>query len=218
METKIKRNYSDYFEFFLYALAIVCFAYYLYFGNIHKMLQPVLIASVLVSIRCFINYTKIDAAPALKLALLIFIFVAMFLAVEFDFYSIIPGLDKIEHLSSGVIFVFVGLTLFRYINRTEANVQVSSITIIFFCLFFSIAIAGCWEIFEFSMDKFFGMYCQRGSLVDTMEDIICGTTGATIASIYLSYKIGIHNKDVIINNTSEVHITEANNVINVTEK
>jgi uncharacterized membrane protein YjdF len=194
VSNKPKHNISDYFEAGLYILAFFCFVHFLIIGNMQKTLQPVFISMLLISIKALINRTKIEVSSSLRLFILIFIFVAMFLAVEFNFYSIIPGLDKIEHLFSGILFVFIGFLIFKNINKKTLKIQVHPLTIVFFCMFFSIAVAGCWEIYEFTMDRLFGLNCQNGSLMDTMGDIICGTTGAILTSIYLNYRIKKHDK------------------------
>lgn len=184
---KRKFDFNDYFEAALYILAAVCFLYFLPKGNKPKIFQPILIIAVLTLIKVIKNILKLDFFPALRFSMLAFIFVAMFLANEFDFYSLIPGLDKIEHLFSGVILAFIGLVVFEYINRNERSLKISPSTKLFFSLFFSIAMAGCWEIYEFTTDHLFGLRSQNNSLLDTMTDIICGTVGAIIAYIYLRY-------------------------------
>jgi uncharacterized membrane protein YjdF len=189
MRNKRKHDFNDYFEGFLYLLAIICFVYFFFKGNMAKTFQPILIVAVLIFLRILIKALKVEVFFALRFSILTFIFVAMFLANEFGFYSIIPGLDKIEHLFSGVILTFVGLLVFNHINRRENIIKVSPITITLFSLFFSITMAGCWEIYEFTTDKIFGLKSQNGSLLDTMFDIICGTIGAVITSVYLHQKV-----------------------------
>ncbi|WP_307400343.1 hypothetical protein [Paenibacillus anaericanus] len=49
-------------------------------------------------------------------------------------------------------------------------------------------LSGAWEIYEFVVDHLFGLHSQNASLTDTMLDIICGTVGAVVSSIYLLYK------------------------------
>jgi uncharacterized membrane protein YjdF len=187
-----KRNYcsfNDYFEMFLYILAVICFIYFFPKGNMAKILQPVLIVATLIFIKVLIKITKIEVFPALRFSILAFIFVAMFLANEFGFYTIIPGLDKIEHLFSGVILCFVGLSIFKRINKNEMF-SFSLTTLVLFSLFFSVAMAGFWEIYEYSTDRLLGLNSQNASLEDTMRDIICGTLGAIITSIYIYLKKG----------------------------
>ena len=56
-----------------------------------------------------------------------------------------------------------------------------------FILSFSIAVAGIWEIAEFSMDRFTGSNLQHWldtGVIDTMEDIICGTLGGLVFALF----------------------------------
>ncbi|WP_188175210.1 hypothetical protein [Paenibacillus sedimenti] len=110
------------------------------------------------------------------------------MANEFEFYSIIPYLDKIEHVFSGVILCFVGLLFFRQINKHVEILHLQSKIAVWFSFFFAVAMAGFWEIHEFTTDWLFGLTSQMGSLLDTMWDIICGTAGAIATSRYLTYK------------------------------
>ncbi len=185
---KTKRNYvfNDYFELFLYALAVICSIYFLIRGDMQRTLQPILIILVLTVIKVLINKSRIPISTGLRFSVLAFIFVTMFFANEFKGYSFIPYLDKIEHLSSGVILFYIGSLILELINKNETN-KLNLKTIILFSLFFAIAMAGVWEIYEFTTDRLFGLRSQNNSLVDTMGDIICGSIGAIFTSIY-TYK------------------------------
>ncbi|NOW91248.1 putative membrane protein YjdF [Clostridium beijerinckii] len=185
---KTKRNYgfNDYFELFLYALAVICSIYFLIRGDMQRTLQPILIILVLTVIKALIKKSRIPISTDLRFSVLAFIFVTMFFANEFKGYSFIPYLDKIEHLSSGVILFYIGSLILELINKNETN-KLNIKTIILFSLFFAIAMAGVWEIYEFTTDRLFGLRSQNNSLVDTMGDIICGSIGALFTSIY-AYK------------------------------
>jgi len=185
---KTKRNYgfNDYFELFLYALAVICSIYFLIMGDMQRTLHPILIILVLTFIKVLINKSRIPILTGLRFSVLAFIFVTMFFANEFKGYSFIPYLDKIEHLSSGVILFYIGSLILELINKNETN-KPNIKTIILFSLFFAIAMAGVWEIYEFTTDRLFGLRSQNNSLVDTMGDIICGSIGALFTSIY-AYK------------------------------
>ncbi|OOP73310.1 hypothetical protein [Clostridium beijerinckii] len=185
---KTKRNYgfNDYFELFLYALAVICSIYFLIRGDMQRTLQPILIILVLTFIKVLINKSRIPISTGLRFSVLAFIFVTMFFANEFKGYSFIPYLDKIEHLSSWVILFYIGSLILELINKNETN-KLNIKTIILFSLFFAIAMAGVWEIYEFTTDRLFGLRSQNNSLVDTIGDIICGSIGALFTSIY-TYK------------------------------
>lgn len=179
-----KYNFNHYFELFLYILAFICFVYFLNSGDSRKLWEPILIVIVLLTIKILVKVSNIYIFPALKFSILAFILLAMFFANEFGGYSLVPKLDKIEHLFSGVILCFLGLSIFNTINKNEIN-KFNIKTIVLFCLFFSIAMAGLWEVYEYTTDILFGLNSQNHSLDDTMMDIICGTIGSLVTSIYI---------------------------------
>ncbi|NRY11418.1 hypothetical protein [Clostridium beijerinckii] len=151
-----------------------------------RTLQPILIILVLTLIKVLIKKSRIQISTGLRFSVLAFIFVTMFFANEFKGYSFIPYLDKIEHLSSGVILFYIGSLILELINKNETD-KLNIKTIILFSLFFAIAMAGVWEIYEFTTDRLLGLRSQNNSLVDTMGDIICGSIGALFTSAY-TYK------------------------------
>ena len=116
----------------------------------------------------------------LKLTVLLFIFMAMFLAETMDFYSRLFFYDKILHSFSGVMLFFLGQALYKRIAGKVENRLVYNRVMILFSIFFAVAMAGCWEIFEFTLDRTMGYHLQNDSLLDTMGDIICGTTTAVL--------------------------------------
>ncbi|NOU86723.1 hypothetical protein GC102_13190 [Paenibacillus sp. LMG 31460] len=185
---KHKDKWNDLFELAMYVTAAVCFVYFWMKGSQAKMLQAILIVAVLLIIRIVVKFTKTTMFAALRFSVLLFIFITMFLANEFGFYSVIPYLDKIEHIFSGLILCFVGLLIYMKASKGEKTAAPNAKVAVWFCLFFSIAMAGVWEIYEFTTDGLFGLHSQFGSLVDTMTDIICGTIGAVVTCIYLAFK------------------------------
>ncbi|MCU6793173.1 hypothetical protein OB236_13705 [Paenibacillus sp. WQ 127069] len=188
MSSQKKQRFNDYFELGLYFISTGCLIYFLIQGIPLKALQGILIISVLTIIRGVVKFTKTELFPALRFSILFFIFLTMLLANEFGFYGIIPNLDKIEHLLSGVILHFIGMLIYWKLTAAEGNQRNVSSTAIWFGFFFSVAMAGFWEMYEFTTDYLFGFQSQRGSLTDTMGDIICGTIGAVGTSIYLAFK------------------------------
>lgn len=183
---KRKDKWNDLFELAMYVLAAACFVYYLAKGVEARVLQAVLIVTVLLIIRVVVKVTKVTMFAALRFSVLLFIFVAMFMANMFGYYTVIPYLDKIEHLFSGVILCFVGLLVYKKASDREKSAVPGPKVAVWFSFFFSVAMAGVWEIYEFTTDRLLGFNSQFGSLLDTMADIICGTIGAIVTCIYLA--------------------------------
>ena len=75
-----------------------------------------------------------------------------------------------------------------------------------FALCFSLGISVAWEIYEFTMDRLYGLALQCSSpmseagLIDTMVDFIIAAAGALIGmfivAFYRNGKIGKHKKQV----------------------
>lgn len=170
---------------------MICGAAIVYFaimGTYGKVLQAGLIITVVLLFRGLIVWTKSELPPLLRFSVLIFITITMLLANLFNMYAVIPYLDKIEHLLSGAILFFVGqFILLRMVKRAGESSLPINITL-WFSFYFAVAMAGVWEIYEFTVDHLFGLHAQNGSLTDTMLDIICGTLGAATTFIYLIYK------------------------------
>ncbi len=113
---------------------------------------------------------------------LLFIFLSMYLASVWDFYSI-PNYDKFLHLLSGAVIALIGYVLFIYLTTENSRKEINSLTAVIFVVIFSTAMAGVWEMWEFTTDSLFGFQAQNNSLVDTMWDIICGSLVGIITTI-----------------------------------
>ncbi|MDB1962000.1 hypothetical protein, partial [Clostridium tertium] len=111
-----------------------------------------------------------------------FIFLSMYLASVWDFYSI-TNYDKFLHLLSGAIIAIIGYVLFLYLTNEKSRKEMNPLISVMFVILFATAAAGTWEIWEFTTDSLFGLHAQNGSLNDTMWDIICGTVVGIITAI-----------------------------------
>lgn len=109
---------------------------------------------------------------------IIFVFFSMFLGKLCQFYSLVPHWDKYLHLASGILLVPAGYALYM---RLGGGTQHTGLALLF-CLFFAIACAGLWEIYEFTVDSLLHLHSQNGSLTDTMGDIIMGTLGGLLSA------------------------------------
>ena len=120
---------------------------------------------------------------------IIFIFLSMYLASVWNFYSI-PNYDKFLHLLSGAVIAIIGYVLFLYLTNNNSRKEIHPLTSVIFVIIFATAAAGAWEIWEFTTDSLFGLTAHNNSIVDTMWDIICGTVVGIITAI----PIYIHSK------------------------
>ena len=111
-----------------------------------------------------------------------FVFLSMYLASVWNFYSI-PNYDKFLHLISGAIIAIIGYILFIYLTNDTSRKEMNYLTPLIFVVIFATAVAGVWEIWEFTTDSLFGLAAQNNNLHDTMWDIICGTVVGIITAI-----------------------------------
>ncbi|RAP78053.1 hypothetical protein [Paenibacillus montanisoli] len=191
-----KQRLNDVFEIALYLVSGFCIVYFMIKSQYPKAIQGILIILVLLFIRGLVKWTQSELFPALRLSVLFFIALAMLFANLFGLYGVIPYLDKIEHLLSGIILCFIGLLIIRKMIRKHRLNGFPSPIAIWFALNFAVAMAGCWEIWEFATDRLFGLSSQFG-LTDTMVDIICGTIGAAGTSCYLARKAKRHPLSIL---------------------
>lgn len=114
----------------------------------------------------------------------IFLFVSMYLGSIKSFYGIFPWWDVLAHVLSGVVFSLLGfILLFRLHEDLDLSNKGQLFLAVLFSMSFAIAAGVFWEIYEFSMNIFFGLNMQSGGLLDTMKDLISDTVGAVFTSV-----------------------------------
>ncbi len=123
-----------------------------------------------------------------EFALLLFIYLSLFLGEIHDYYTKFWWWDVVLHASSGITLGFLGFITLYFLY--DANkLKAKPITLCFFSFCFAVAIGTVWEIAEFFLDSTFGLNMQKSGLVDTMWDLIVDALGAiftsTVGFIYL---------------------------------
>lgn len=123
--------------------------------------------------------------PEFELAAILFIFLSLFLGEVHGYYARFPWWDKVLHLGSGFLLGILGFLLVFILNEDEeVDLYLSPRFVAIFAFAFAVALGAVWEVFEFSMDSFFGLNMQKSGLVDTMWDLIVDTIGAISISIF----------------------------------
>lgn len=120
----------------------------------------------------------------LDFALVVFIFLSLFLGSLNGFYLRFWWWDGMLHFASGILAGIVGFLLVYILNATQARekLQLNAGFIALFSFAFALAVAVIWEIWEFSGDVLFGWASQESGWPDTMGDLIVATCGALIVS------------------------------------
>ncbi|TAK96396.1 hypothetical protein EPO05_01960 [Patescibacteria group bacterium] len=98
-----------------------------------------------------------------------------------NFYVKVSWWDLFLHAGNSVILGFVGF-LFAYGLLLTSRIKAKPFFVAAFAFSFAVMIGALWEIFEFSVDQFFGFNMQKSGLVDTMTDIIMDVLGAFLVS------------------------------------
>lgn len=106
-----------------------------------------------------------------------FILLALWVGKALRGYDTLPAWDTLLHFLSGGLLVSMGATVYRRCRGDTHNLRLFRL----FALFFSLAGAGLWEVYEFALDQLFHMASQNNSLADTMWDMVAGTVSATAA-------------------------------------
>lgn len=186
MLNKKSTLYINIILYIIYICSIGFFAYTKSFGNIGLSLSC-LIGTFILSI--FNKKYLSQLNDRLYITLVLFIMFSSLLGSCYRFYDIINHYDDFLHIWSGFISVSVAYSLLISFNKSDIVNNINKYFIAIYIFVFAIAVAGLWEIIEFSMDTLLGLHTQVGGLKDTMIDMIDGLLGAIIMIPFTMKKI-----------------------------
>lgn len=133
---------------------------------------------------------RISIPDEMELLAIAFIFAALFLGETRNYYLRFWWWDLALHATSGGLLGILGVLLVYVLNETpRIQMHMQPIFVAFFAFCFAVTVGALWEIFEFTMDQFFGMNMQKAmlndpsGLTDTMWDLIVDTVGALAVSV-----------------------------------
>ena len=104
---------------------------------------------------------KLNLRNETKIFLTAFIFFAQVLAVNLDFYTLIPCWDIILHFLSGIMTYLIAEDIINTFKAKDKNFKINKPFLIIFCLLFSMASANLWEMVEFTIDGLFHTNTQK---------------------------------------------------------
>ena len=122
---------------------------------------------------------------------LIFVFAALFLGEINRYYERIWWWDMALHASSGLLLGMLGFLLVYVLNenrRIDLHMRPGFVAL--FAFVFALSVGTLWELFEFAMDRTFGLNMQKpmlgdpSGLTDTMWDLFVDALGALAISVY----------------------------------
>jgi len=116
-----------------------------------------------------------------SLATNIFLYASFALGEVQDFYARYWWWDLMLHSLSALTIGLIGF-LAIYVFIRARRIAVPPIYVATMTFSIAVTTGSLWEIFEFSMDWFFGFNMQKSGLVDSMTDIIVNAFSALIAA------------------------------------
>lgn len=135
------------------------------------------------------KYFRVKFPQSFLIILLLFLFASIFLGTANRFYDYFWWWDKMLHGFSGFVFAYMGYLLHMYLDPDfRLRLPSGRIFAALFAFSFSLAAGGVWEIYEYTIDSFFGTQYQGVGIHDTMRDIILDTLGALVFSCLLLSK------------------------------
>lgn len=130
----------------------------------------------------FEKKTKIQLPASFISAVVFFAFATLFLGEVGGFYERFWWWDIVLHAGSAVIFGMIGTILVLLLLRGD-KLEASAFLVSMLAFSFAVSIGAIWEIFEFFMDRTFGLNMQKSGLDDTMYDLIVDCLGAFIGAL-----------------------------------
>lgn len=132
----------------------------------------------------------VEIPSEVQIVAVLFIFATLFLGEVRDYYERIWWWDLALHASAGLLFGLVGFLIVFLLNESRRHeVQLRPSFVALFAFTFALALGNVWEIFEFSMDRLFGLTMQKpmagdpSGLTDTMWDLVVNLVGAAVVSV-----------------------------------
>jgi uncharacterized membrane protein YjdF len=125
-----------------------------------------------------------------QLVILVFVFAALFLGEVRSYYERFWWWDIVLHTASGFLLGIFGFLLVYVLNESRSvDMSMRPRFVALFAFLFAVAVGAIWEIFEFTMDRFFDTNMQKpmlgdlSGLTDTMWDLIVDTLGAAAIAV-----------------------------------
>lgn len=144
--------------------------------------------------------TKLDYST--QTALNLFIFIGVVIGTTLNNRTDFKSFDLVTHFFAGFIAAWGSYDLALIVQGRKR--RLSPALAAMFAVFFACFIAVGWELYEFTMDRVYGMQLQLSvpmsdyGLTDTMVDIIMNSVGAVCGMFLIAFQrngiVGKHKK------------------------
>ena len=174
-------------------------------GSIINLIRPIYFEAaiglvsliIFIGVQIFLNRGSwLRNPPVMQICISALVFLSVFIGRFFSLYKLVPGYDKSQHFLYGMAFCVCGLVLFYLLNPGQASrLTVSTSTIIWFAVGFSLICGFAWELFEFACDRLFDTNMQAWKqglahgLIDTMADLIIDLAGSVLVALFARQKL-----------------------------
>jgi hypothetical protein len=122
---------------------------------------------------------KIHLPIEFDVVVVVFMYASVFLGKAGAAYERFWWWDAALHISAGFILAYIAF-LVLYIKVLQKKIEATRLLFLLIIFCFALALGAAWEIYEFAYDNIFNGFAQRGSLHDTMWDLIVDGVGALI--------------------------------------
>lgn len=181
---KIRNNWLFYSYYSMRALVLLGIIGFLLTGDFASAVNAALILGLMLLPRLIKGGYNIHLPMSLEFAIVSFIFVSLFLGSLSDFYEKFPLFDGVLHFQSGILMGLVGFVMVFLLNSGDTEkFRLSPLFVSFFSVCFSLAISVVWEIYEYTLDTWFGYTMQETGIPDTMGDLIVNLLGALLVAM-----------------------------------
>lgn len=153
-------------------------------NNSYSRIMTTFCVFLLVLIPSIIRKLKFEIEDSLEYIYLVFIFLAQILGSVVNLYSSLWWWDLFVHFLSGIFTSYISIIV---LDRFKILKNKNKWFNVIFIICFSLAIASCWEFFEFTADKITGGDTQwviKTGVDDTMEDMLVAFAGSIVFALY----------------------------------
>jgi len=141
---------------------------------------------------------KFNPVYEISICNVVFVYFASLIGSVFHGYSVF-GFDKVVHFFSGVLLTIASALVFMIIkNVSHIRDRADYRLFLVFINAMNLAIAACWEFYEYAMLIFFDNDCinhYTQGVHDSITDMLCAFVGGIVVTLLIvrSYKSGKAN-------------------------
>lgn len=179
-------------------LVIICLIRQITLGNFLNVLVCLLTLVLFLLPSILEKKFKIKLPDTLEIIIYIFIFSAEILGEINEFYIHIKNFDTILHTLNGFIMAGIGFSLIEIFNDSpKAKISLDPKYLVLFGFCFSMTTGAVWEIFEYSVDKYFKQDMQKDTIITEITSVVLNEEGKNKSETINIDELIINGEDYI---------------------